>query len=190
MSAVPVVPSLPDPIGSGRLETHSPPNVPPLPAVRAKNSAELLQVMEYLRLRAAAETSAAFPGSLKRHALPNLAACSLSKARRGYRCSAAFRFGLYFLALWVGQSDRARAQRLADYAQDLVDLFWPAAAEDPLALSLIEQERQGRVDPLQLAYQGGKDEVRPELLDRLRDHRAALMAFIRSLEGQGRAVHV
>lgn len=148
---------------------------------RAKNRAAILLLLQALREESAAVARAAFPGSLKRYAIPLLPESTITKTRRGYACSLVFRHDLGIVALWKGGAPREQGQLLADHAQDLVDRLWPVAEVDPRQISLLETETESEANPLQARYQGGDEGVVPDLIDRLRRQRAALGTFLLSL---------
>jgi hypothetical protein len=148
---------------------------------RAKNSATLLPMLAGLRLEAAAVMRSVFPDRLKRYTLPLLPASTLSKARHGYRCNPLYRFDLCLVGLWKGGAPRERALLLVEHAQDVVDRFWAAEVPDARQLSLLESEWEGRANPLQMAFQGGVEDVRGDLVATLRAHRSALSTLILSL---------
>lgn len=150
-------------------------------AARAKNRSAILLLLQELRAEAAAVARAAFPGALKRYALPLLAASTLTKARRGYSCSPVYRHTLCLVGLWAGGAPREQAQLLADHAQGVVDRLWPVDEVDPRQMSLTETEAESEANPLQARYQGGDERVVPDLIARLRRQHAALGTFLLSL---------
>lgn len=146
-----------------------------------KNRVAVLPILEELRAEAAAVMCAAFPGALKRYAIPLLPASTLSKARRGYASSMVYRHDLALLGLWAGGAPREQGQLLADHAQDVVDRLWPVSEVDPRQISLTETEAESEANPLQARYQGGDEQVVPDLITRLRRQHAALGTFLLSL---------
>lgn len=150
-------------------------------AARAKKCREVLPMLEALRTEAATVVTDAFPGGLKRYTLPLLPESTITKARRGYTCSPVYRHDLCILGLRKGGAPRERAQLMVDHAQDLIDRLWPVEEEDPRQVSIRETEAQSEAEPLQARYQGGDDSVAPDLVVRLKRHRAALTTFILSL---------
>lgn len=144
-------------------------------------------MLKDLRVGAAREMRAAFPGELKRYALPRLPETTLSKARLGYMCGPFFRAGLCILALKVGGAPRERAQRLVDWLQDLVDQWWPPVGEptpDMPELVRTEQEIDGAEDREETDYLLGIPGARTRWLGMLRRRRAHDCTLIQRLEAE------
>lgn len=106
---------------------------------------DILRAADELRTAAGAEMKIAFPSRLKRYAIPGLPPSSISRARKGSSCSAAFRFSLVLLALRAGGASEAVAQRLIDWLQSVKDRLWASREIDPEQLDALIQMEQ-RID--------------------------------------------
>lgn len=144
--------------------------------------------MEDLRVEAGEAMKEAFPGSLKRYALPLLPASTLSKARLAYVCCPLFRMGLVILALKVGGADKARAQRLVDRLQRLVHRLWPES-EAPAPKEIVSkvQEIDAAEDVARTEYLMGVPGAGERWLDLVEQQQALVPQLIDGLEAEARA---
>jgi hypothetical protein len=110
-------------------------------AGRAKKPGEILRLSDEIRQSAGELMDTVFPAHLKRFAIPRLPESTITKARRGYVCNPFFRAGLCVLAIVKAGGTREQAQRLADWMQELVDVFFPVSTDDAELEAMIRCEQ-------------------------------------------------
>ncbi len=161
--------------------------VAPGTALCAKNRGQVLRVVEEIRVEAGEEMKRAFPGALKRYALPYLPESTLSKARMAYVCCPLFRAALCIVALRVGGAPRERAQRLVDSLQALVDRLWPKEEAEASADELVRKETRidGAEDREQTDMLLGVVGARERWLECLRERRALDATLLRAFGPEG-----
>jgi hypothetical protein len=144
---------------------------------------EVTALLDHLADRATDIVRQVFPEELDRaaDAVPGLHPKALSQARNGARTNAVFRVGLYMVGLRASGRDEASADLLLEPLRDFKAMLWRATGPIP-ALSLAEQEAEGRENGLQLRYAHGEHGVRVDWIRALREERAQTDALIVALE--------
>lgn len=167
--------------------------VPHSGRVVGQNSRAVLQVMDAIRDESALELGAVLDGvsvkKIKLAGVPGAGPYHLSRATNGGDNNPLYRIaGLFVLMKRLGLS-KARAQRIVDWLQDIVEELWPEGEAD-LETAL---EQDSEIDPKDdhLRFQAAKgcvDSMR-ELLEVKRGQRAhshlMVIALRRRLQEQG-----
>lgn len=148
--------------------------------------AELVRLVDRMQEGAGRAVRRAIPGGLRLASLvPGLHRTAISRARCGHSSNPVARLCLFCLFLWRTGSPKRRSLMMIGYVLDFVDELYVGVGErDARAASIAETDAECRANPLQHRFDQGDQSVIPELIDALREERAAMDELIISLEGR------